>query len=709
MLLLSDVIRSGVAIRSMNSKMVEPNSWLAYGPWNHSAASRIHVNDSSANTATVWLYKFDTTSIALRSVAQHFRLSTWPPCLFYQETCESTTLSSTSVFGMLEALVDAVSPRKPQRPGDDPNVILRTADTFRDRLHDYVLIPLFNHPRVRTVQGLYYSPNRVHSGELRFCKGHERKRPFACSDNWTNFRNMCSGNDGCTANARSLWAHASARLQSFKEMYAGMQLDLLLLESHEDIGHAHLSFQGRQYFDVTVITRVRNCSMEGCTTIVMDDYRYESASLTSDVVDWYSVVASLRMTGQAYAWLHLLLLFLCCYHARLAEAEFKAAKRSTVVRAALRTMFTCPSQVVMYGSVFPVLCYCIAHLLDCNMVYEIVAGHFITVAGIFHLDFQEFVKFATISVRSVWVLSLVLHGVLFIRTKCCWAATTKGIPGIPEFSVSVIASLTIGAEYRALAFRNTNLIEISEVVLGPRLRTIRSSRYRNSHGFWYLLFMGDNIDFKCLIASTGIVTACSLLIWLFIRILNVNKLMPRYQFTLWPHTLVSYAAGALWSSNAMMVSWNGLVVAPAHDETYRSMSDAVVHPSLDQRIDDAQRTKAKLCTATSSAFVLGDSPRSAQLYKQMASLESRSPEVKATIFLMNITVMTEPILFYNLRWCKGNAISIFRRVRKPDHVVMLPSTIVGSPHILHIDWAEFELLWSIDAAELDWTDLLNCG
>lgn len=684
--------------------MVEPNTWLAYGPFNHSAASQVHANDSLSNASTVWLYKFDTTSVALRSLAQHFKLSTWRPCLFYQEPCKGTTLSSTSVLAMLESLVDAVSTRKPWRPGDNPNVILRTADTFRDRLHDYVLIPLFNHPRVRTVQGLYYSADLIHSGELRFCKGRKRMRPFACLDNWTNFRTMCSGNDACTTTARSLWVHASARLESFKELYAGMQLDLLLLESHEDIGHAHLSFQGRQYFDVTVITRVRNCSSEGCATIVMDDYRYESASLTSDVIDWYSVVASLRLTGQAYAWLHLLVLFLCCYHSRL--AEFKTTTRSTVVRAALRTMFTCPSQVVMYGSVFPVLCYCMAHLLDCNMVYEIVANHFITVSGIFHLDFREFVKFATVSTRSVWVLSLVLHGVLFIRTKCCWAASIKGIPGIPEFSVSVIASLTIGAEYRALAFRNTNLIEISEVVLGPHLRMIRSSRYRNSRGFWYLLFMGNNIDFKCLLASAGVVTACSFAICWLIRLLNMVKLAPRYQFAMWPHTLVSYAAGTLWPPNAMMVSWNGLVVAPAHSASYRTMSDAVVHPTPDRHVN---KIRAKLRTATSSAFVLGDSARSAQLYKQMVSLESRSPEVKATIFLMNITVMTEPILFYNLRWCQGNDISIFRRVGEPDDVFMLPSSVVGSPHILHIDWAKLELLCTIDAAELDWTDLLNCG
>lgn len=83
-----------------------------------------------------------------------------------------------------------------------------------------------------------------------------------------------------------------------------MQLDLLLLKSHEDSHYAYLSFQGRQDFNVTLITRIRNCSIglslgNECTTIAMDDYRYESVMLTSDAIEWYSTVASLRIAGQA--------------------------------------------------------------------------------------------------------------------------------------------------------------------------------------------------------------------------------------------------------------------------------------------------------------------------------------------------------------------------------------------------------------------------
>lgn len=71
-LLLSDVIRSGVAIHSMEEyKSMEPNSWITLGPLYFSIA-HVQAGEVNPNAATVWAYKFDTTSITLRAVAQYF-------------------------------------------------------------------------------------------------------------------------------------------------------------------------------------------------------------------------------------------------------------------------------------------------------------------------------------------------------------------------------------------------------------------------------------------------------------------------------------------------------------------------------------------------------------------------------------------------------------------------------------------------------------
>lgn len=211
----------------------------------------------------------------------------------------------------------------------------------------------------------------------------------------------------------------NARLQTFKDEYPGMQIDMLLLEGREHFGQAHLSFQGCQYYDITMITRVRNCliGVEQCFTLMMDDYRYESGKLTSDAIGWYTIVAFVRVIGQTCAWIHVSIVFVGCYSARHAESQFKSARLLVIVQAALHSMFTCPSQVAIYTSIFTVACYTVAHLIDGNMVYELVAEHFITILGVFELDIRKFVRIATISTQSVSVISLVFHAVLLVRVS----------------------------------------------------------------------------------------------------------------------------------------------------------------------------------------------------------------------------------------------------------------------------------------------------
>lgn len=121
-LLLSDVIRSGIAIHSMEQyKSIEPNSWLGFGPLNYSVA-QVQLNDSIASPVKVWAYKFDTTSVTLRAVAQYFKLPSWDSCMFYQAQCKYTLLPSTVVFRMLEGLVEVVAARKSPYKEDPPNV-----------------------------------------------------------------------------------------------------------------------------------------------------------------------------------------------------------------------------------------------------------------------------------------------------------------------------------------------------------------------------------------------------------------------------------------------------------------------------------------------------------------------------------------------------------------------------------------------------------
>lgn len=100
-----------------------------------------------------------------------------------------------------------------------------------------------------------------------------------------------------------------------------------------------------------------------------------------------------------------------------------------------------------------------------------------------------------------------------------------------------------------------------------------------------------------------------------------DELVPRYQFTMWPHILVSYAAGSLWPLNAMMMSWSGFVATPAQSASNRVKNDSfcfVILPNPGRHLG----ALAKLRTMTSSAFGMADSVRSAQLYTQCSFLET---------------------------------------------------------------------------------------
>lgn len=247
-----------------------------------------------------------------------------------------------------------------------------------------------------------------------------------------------------------------------------------MLEGYEDRGIAGISFQGRQQYDITLIVRIRNCTTKTsdgaifsrlvkCDTIAVDDYRYEGGSLASDVVGWYNIISTIRILGQGYAWVRLAILYFGCYSARSTEQIFKGYGYLRIFRAALRTMLTTPSQVVTYGSTVPIVLYTIAHLLDSMTIYEEVAAQFTTLQGAFKLNLRQFIRVATVSMRSLWVLSTILHIILLLRTRWCWESTSKGIPGISEFFISNIAFLTISTQYRSISFQDSCSVLIREV------------------------------------------------------------------------------------------------------------------------------------------------------------------------------------------------------------------------------------------------------
>lgn len=720
-LLLSDVIRTGLGIHSNSYPRLEPSQSMFFGPFAYSVA-QIAANNT-ADSRDIWAFKYDTTSIAMRSYAELFQLKTWSPCLLYKTPCSQQLLKDSTILGMMNSLVDAMAQLKARRGGPS-NLTLRTTNIFRDRIHHFILPQIFSNRMTRTNQAIYYDEQLLKSPGFKFC-AHlpSRVQPYACSDPWTHFAPICRKSNHLCGGVDHVFEHVLMRHRLLQQKYSNMSLDQVILESHDDPSKPAISFKGRKFFNVVVITRVRNCGTAqaslklhgACPTVAVDDFRYEGASSTSNVISWFAIIATLRALGQLYAWLRLSMLFVGCFFARSAEPLYADAGLFTRLRAGLRTMLTIPSQVVIYGSVVPIACYVLAHLLDSAMVYELVAQTFNSPRGVFKLNLREFLQLSAVSMRSVWVLALFLHALLYIRTRRNWSAA-NGIPGIPEFSITFISCLTIMAQFRSVAFRDSRVESISEVVQSSRMASIRAAAYDNSLSFWELVFLGNTLDAKCLMTSAAVLSTLLLILSCCLRVLSKFHVIKRVHMFTWPKTRVSYAAGTLWPANALVVSWNGILLARSSSSD-TDPGTAIIHRYTRLR----QNMPAVPSIATSSSIFAASNrisrarvfPANIQdasrlLRRDFAILDNRNSDVESMIYLMNLAVMTDPVVLFRVWWGRGKNIGVYQS-KLTNRLFLIPQEAVESGQDVLISWDDYEWIMTVSTKDLAWQDLLHCG
>lgn len=103
-----------------------------------------------------------------------------------------------------------------------------------------------------------------------------------------------------------------------------------------------------------------------------------------------------------------------------------------------------PTQCVVYGSSFPVLCYVLAHLLDTPFTYNVLEAHFFSQAGALDIKPESFVTYAVVQMRSVWIYALAWYMVVFMVTSNRQLHNTmwsNGVTGVPEFLLSALSSV----------------------------------------------------------------------------------------------------------------------------------------------------------------------------------------------------------------------------------------------------------------------------
>ncbi|TMW64524.1 hypothetical protein Poli38472_011404 [Pythium oligandrum] len=704
-LFFTDVLRSGLGYQETpNQVRLEPNNQVIFGPVGYPILHLTTANATPSYAIPYWPYKYDSTSVPLRAAAEYLDVSAWTPCMLYKDKCDETSgVSLHSVFAMIDSLVGAVRDHRPpssqlssQREG---HVTLRVKTVFYDRLHDYVFPWIFNGPLRGTVHAIAYTYSQQRSAQHGVCDT-SYTRPYSCSRFWTRFTRSCPPQSKRCVQVGYLWSDINRRAAKLQCAYPNRTVEYVVFEITGSKRTEGLTFQGRETGQLVIFSRIRDCTTGICRTIAVDDYRYEIVLVNKDTKSWYSIVATLRAVGQAYVWIRMLALFAACYTARSNETKLGKASIFKKVFVTLRTVFLIPSQVVVYGSLIPIACYVLAHLIDGRFAQEILATEYISTQGaVYNFNFDRYLRINAIAMRSVWKVAFLCHILVVIHTRRSWTPN-RGVLGVPEFFLSLIVAPSIFAQFRILSGRDTRILEIDEIIPCPRQIEIQIASSFSKHNLIGTLVVGGStIDIKCMLCGFLLLCAVYVVVNMF------HYLFSRWQpfrMVMMSRTRTPCTAGTLWHSNALVVSWDGTIVenrAKHHTlaftvRTLTSHVTLMVHGMVSRRFS-ALRTQS----AMKKPAIGG------QQYPNSSTAEERKR--LAMIYIMNLAVMSDPVTLFNLRVTSRQQVGVYA-MRHSGRCFLLPYPLHELKSNLPIDWRDLSLLTVVAAREFQWWVLLQC-
>ncbi|KAG7375274.1 hypothetical protein PHYPSEUDO_002101 [Phytophthora pseudosyringae] len=754
-LVFSDIPRSGTGISKLDDiyPSLQPEEMLAFGTsWNYSVFASTKAEASSGRTtARVWSYKFDSTSIVWRAFGRFLTVVDFPECFFYSRQCPNKTFTGTAAFKMIDSLVNSVaSLRNSSQEITTGHVgpvglTLRSENEFIDRFHQFLLPKWFTSINWRLNQALHYSPEFLTKMDVHsICfpaKGKYVRAPRFCQELWVNFQRAAAPSDLKRRSVGLLYVHTMQRLRDVQARFPNFTMDLTVLESQEDlqICRGGLGSVGYRRSDVSTIIRARDCSGRGdydtCETMYVSDYRYEAGFLVTDVIDWYRLVATLRVVGQSYFILRGLGLMLSCYFVHNGLKSHNQMSKWTRVHKAWRLFMRVPKQCVVYGSPLPVLCYVLAHLLDASFMYEVFKSRYSTQDGILNIQFRSFVSYAVLQMRTVWVYALIWQTVVALSTPSWqtrnYQTRSDGVIGVPAFFLSTLSSLTLAAQYRSTSFRSSRILQLMEFPSNVG-RAWGAARYQ--YGFAHrgrgnLSFGGVLIDLKFLICFMIVLAVAwavrSAVFYCWSLRQRSGKPRHLHWFILAP-TPVPYSAGALWPTTSVCVHWLRSIFCiqrlrqrrrqqPQEKELHFSHRFRLLRWS---RFDGIVVPLASSFRSHGSSLTTSNKMRSGPAQQSVNSLRSiqhqiqclhrRSEDVEATVAFMNTVLLSDPLVY--LRIIVGTArstqLGYYQSRWRPQQVVLLPVAVVGEHNESS---AGLNLLRQVNASELTWPELVQCG
>ncbi|TYZ65557.1 hypothetical protein PybrP1_004865 [[Pythium] brassicae (nom. inval.)] len=355
---------------------------------------------------------------------------------------------------------------------------IATVNVWVDRLHHYLYRFVKKTTRWRLHSIHSYTKASTDAAEvLDVCLSTRRRRPMFCDslNVW-----WCSHPVNASLPKVPIWDHINLRISVLQRKYPDLSLDVTIFDTINPTTSTVsliLAFFEAEVLEIVVLTRGRRCYAQpttSCVTVFVDDYRYERGILSSNIAEWYSFTAALRATAQVYVWVRLTLLFGVAY-----RVESPNTSRAARAASALRTVSKIPFQVVVYGSLFPVVSYVVAHLIDCSFVDLYLETYWATVNGVANFDVLTFARHASVQMRNVWVIALGTKAGVFVWTRLMPSWQPRdGIAGVRGLAISLCSLLSVFGPFRSLSFRDSSVVSVLALGMegrgGRRMQAVRA-------------------------------------------------------------------------------------------------------------------------------------------------------------------------------------------------------------------------------------------
>lgn len=709
MLLVTDIPRSGLGIKTTaelyphqtapdTSLFFEPEPYPVAHITCHSYESGVTASTSlncsgwegsePIEVASAWSYGYDTTSIGMRAFAELFSPPNFPDFLLERGTDPRLRESVASieldtVFRMLDGFVSVAQQAIDAERSKTTLRRLWFASQYHwiDRLHQYVMRQNLQNLRWRlhSLHSRSSSPDSDSGSEELWrpvCASPsavgQRGTAFATFAECEHFvRWRCQHPQNSSLGMISIAEHLPTRLHMLQQKYPGLWMDTVVVAAQETVTASSLLSHGILHSldtsEVVVLTRGRNCSRTRtatggaskanttteCTTVFVDDYRYERNMITSNVPDWFFVTATLRGSAQVYVWLRLVLLAYISYTAqprRLRSARLRASS-------ALVSIFKIPFQVVVYGSIIPTVLYVCAFFIDINFIESKLDSLWSTARGGYsNIDKLAFIRACTMQMRNVWLLALLAKLPVLLQTRDSRWRPHMGIRGVRGLAIGFASMLSIFGPYRSLSFRNS--ANVSVILLGRQYDTGRFGGLKNEQGMapnQLPLPVGPSLMMTVLaiivmIALDGTLRLAS---WVFHRDWRGHEIL------FGSSILVPHSAGRLWPITALAIRFNLVSTAPFAGGRHRPAPaspvgrSSSVSPARPRRTKESSPTRRDVHRrveppqhtvgmANQVNFTNADRRRSIDVC-------NRSDGVRAVIQLMNVTMMSDPWTLFQLR------------------------------------------------------------